>query len=43
MVFRYLQLQADIPLPVSRALEEATLPSLEQITVEMARGARHMF
>ncbi|MFL7810566.1 MAG: transketolase C-terminal domain-containing protein, partial [Anaerolineae bacterium] len=33
----------DIPLPVSRVLEAAALPSLEQIEVEMARGARHMF
>jgi 2-oxoisovalerate dehydrogenase E1 component len=33
----------DIPLPVSRALEEVALPSLEQIKAEMARGARHMF
>jgi 2-oxoisovalerate dehydrogenase E1 component len=33
----------DVPLPVSRVLEEAALPSLEQIEVQMARGARHMF
>ncbi len=33
----------DIPLPVSRALEEAALPSVEQIETQMARGARHTF
>jgi 2-oxoisovalerate dehydrogenase E1 component len=33
----------DIPLPVSRALEDTALPSLEQIEAQMARGARHMF
>ena len=33
----------DIPLPVSRVLEAAALPSLEQIEAHMARGARHMF
>ena len=33
----------DIPPPVSRVLEEAALPSLEQIETHMARGARHVF
>jgi 2-oxoisovalerate dehydrogenase E1 component len=33
----------DVPPPVSRILEEATLPSLEQIRAQMARGARHAF
>lgn len=33
----------DIPLPVSRALEEAALPSVAQIETQMARGARHTF
>ncbi|MBN1640153.1 MAG: MFS transporter [Anaerolineae bacterium] len=31
----------DVPLPVSRKLEEAALPSAAQIRAEMARGARH--
>jgi len=32
----------DVPLPVSRALEEAALPSLAQIKAAMARGGRHI-
>jgi len=33
----------DVPLPVSRKLEEAVLPSVERIRAQMARGARHQF
>jgi 2-oxoisovalerate dehydrogenase E1 component len=33
----------DVPPPVSRKLEEAVLPSLEQIKAQMARGGRHLF
>ena len=33
----------DVPPPVSKKLEDAVLPSLEQIKTEMARGGRHMF
>jgi len=33
----------DVPPPVSRALEEAVLPSPAQIRAQMARGARHAF
>jgi len=33
----------DVPPPVSRKLEEAVLPSLDQIRTEMLRGARHQF
>ncbi len=33
----------DVPLPVSRRLEEAVLPSVERIRAQMARGARHQF
>ena len=33
----------DIPPPVSRKLEEATLPSLAQIRAGIARGGRHEF
>jgi 2-oxoisovalerate dehydrogenase E1 component len=33
----------DVPLPVSRRLEAAVLPSLEQIRAQMARAARHHF
>ncbi|HUV89443.1 MAG TPA: thiamine pyrophosphate-dependent enzyme [Anaerolineae bacterium] len=31
----------DVPLPVSRMLEEAVLPSLQQIRTHVARGGRH--
>jgi len=34
---------ADVPLPVSKVLEEAALPSLEQVTAQMRRGAQHGF
>ena len=33
----------DVPPPVSRKLEDAVLPSLEQIKSQMARGGRHVF
>jgi hypothetical protein len=33
----------DVPPPVSRKLEDAVLPSLEQIKAQMARGGRHGF
>jgi 2-oxoisovalerate dehydrogenase E1 component len=33
----------DVPLSVSKALEEAMLPSLEQIQAAMARGGQHAF
>jgi len=33
----------DVPPPVSRKLEGAVLPSLEQIKTQMVRGGRHMF
>jgi 2-oxoisovalerate dehydrogenase E1 component len=33
----------DVPLPVSKKLEEAVLPSVEQIATAMARGSQHMF
>jgi 2-oxoisovalerate dehydrogenase E1 component len=33
----------DVPPPVSRRLEEAVLPSQEQIEAAMARGGRHLF
>jgi pyruvate/2-oxoglutarate/acetoin dehydrogenase E1 component len=33
----------DVPLPVSRKLEEAVLPSVERIRAQMARGAGHQF
>jgi 2-oxoisovalerate dehydrogenase E1 component len=33
----------DVPPPVSKVLEDAVLPSLEQIKAQMARGGRHMF
>ncbi|MFH1086688.1 MAG: transketolase C-terminal domain-containing protein, partial [Chloroflexota bacterium] len=33
----------DVPPPVSRKLEEASMPSLEQIRAKMAQGARHQF
>jgi 2-oxoisovalerate dehydrogenase E1 component len=32
----------DVPLPVSRKLEEAVLPSVEQIRAQMARSARRL-
>jgi hypothetical protein len=32
-----------VPLPVSKKLEEAVLPSVEQIATAMARGSQHMF
>jgi 2-oxoisovalerate dehydrogenase E1 component len=31
----------DVPLPVSRKLEEAALPSLEQVAGQIRRGAQH--
>ena len=33
----------DVPPPVSRRLEEAVLPSMEQIREQMRRGGRHTF
>ena len=33
----------DVPPPVSRKLEEAVLPSMEQIVEQMARGGKHLF
>ena len=33
----------DVPLPVSKKLEEAVLPSLDKIKEQMIRGARHQF
>jgi 2-oxoisovalerate dehydrogenase E1 component len=33
----------DVPLPVSKVLEEAVLPSAAEIEGQMMRGARHMF
>jgi len=33
----------DVPLPVSRRLEEVVVPSLDRIKAEMARGGRHQF
>ena len=33
----------DVPLPVSKKLEEAVMPSLAQITAQMARGGKHVF
>jgi 2-oxoisovalerate dehydrogenase E1 component len=33
----------DVPPPVSRVLEAAALPSLQQIEAQMTRGARHAF
>jgi 2-oxoisovalerate dehydrogenase E1 component len=33
----------DAPLPVSKKLEEAVLPSVEEIATAMARGSQHMF
>jgi 2-oxoisovalerate dehydrogenase E1 component len=33
----------DVPLPVSKKLEEAALPSLEQVKAQIRRGAAHAF
>jgi 2-oxoisovalerate dehydrogenase E1 component len=33
----------DVPLPVSKVLEDAVLPSVAEIEAQMALGARHMF
>jgi 2-oxoisovalerate dehydrogenase E1 component len=33
----------DVPLPVSKKLEEAALPSLEQVQAQIRRGAAHAF
>ena len=33
----------DVPLPVSKKLEAAALPSLEKITAQTKRGAAHAF